>query len=183
MTPEESPSRRSASYFPSRESRIPGGHAFLLARDIPSAIMPIRGSRTKPEFRIELNPPEKTDWLINFLDVERYGRDSLESFSLSRRPPTTSGITATSSKRFSSPIQSQQSSFRFPWARWRACPASTSRSFQRRIVKTSVNHSCRSLGAGSGGLLSRKVSGVRTLIDDYYVDWRRCQNPPCLSSL
>lgn len=78
MTPEESLSRRSASYFPSRESKIPGGHAFLLARDIPSAIMPIRGSRTKPEFRIELNPPEKTDWLINFLDVERYGRDSLE---------------------------------------------------------------------------------------------------------
>lgn len=78
MSAIEPTSRRSLNYFPSREGTIPGGHAFLLARDIPSAIMPIRGSRTNPEFGVELAPSGKEDWLVQFLDVERYGRESLE---------------------------------------------------------------------------------------------------------
>jgi hypothetical protein len=79
----ERPKRQSIAYFSSREGRILGGHAFLLARDIPLGILPIGGSRRHPEFKVELLPADedRAAWLNRFLGVGEYERHALdESF-------------------------------------------------------------------------------------------------------
>ena len=77
----EAPARHAVPYFPSREGHIPQGHAFLLARDIPLGIVPIRGSRDRPSFNVELSPAAAGDreaWLRHFLYIGQYEHDSLE---------------------------------------------------------------------------------------------------------
>jgi len=76
---DERPKRLSVRYFPSREGSILGGHAFLLARDIPLGILPIRAARDNPDFKVELVPSDedRATWLTKFLDVGRYERHTL----------------------------------------------------------------------------------------------------------
>jgi hypothetical protein len=78
---ETTTKRHSVHYFPSRERSIPTGHAFLLARDIPLGIMPIRGTRDRPSFGVELSPSADGDrqaWLIHFLHIGQYEQRTLE---------------------------------------------------------------------------------------------------------
>lgn len=76
---DERPKRLSVAYFSSREDRILGGHAFLLARDIPLGILPMRAARDNPEFKVDLVPADKDReaWLTKFLDIGRYERHTL----------------------------------------------------------------------------------------------------------
>jgi hypothetical protein len=73
------PKRISVRYFPSREGSILEGHAYLLARDIPLGILPIRAARDNPNFQVELFPSDegRETWLTKFLDVGRYERHTL----------------------------------------------------------------------------------------------------------
>jgi hypothetical protein len=73
--------RHSVRYFPSRERSSPTGHAFLLARDIPLGIMPIRATRDRQSFRVELSTQadeEGEKWLIHFLHIGQYEQRTLE---------------------------------------------------------------------------------------------------------
>ncbi len=72
--------RYAVPYFPSREGWAPSGHAFLLARDIPLGIMPIRGIRDRPSFKVELVPEDdrREAWLNHFLNIGQYEQDSLD---------------------------------------------------------------------------------------------------------
>lgn len=72
--------RHSVAYFPSREGSHLEGHAFLLARDVPLGILPIRGSREHPSFQVKLDPPDESreNWLIGLLHIGRYERHSLD---------------------------------------------------------------------------------------------------------
>jgi hypothetical protein len=74
------PRRYAVPYFPSREGFAPSGHAFLLARDIQLGVMPIRGSRGRPDFRVELTPPDasRAEWLRHFLHVGQFEPHSVE---------------------------------------------------------------------------------------------------------
>jgi hypothetical protein len=72
--------RHAVRYFPSRERSTPAGHAFLLARDIPLGILPIRGARDHPKFSVELRPPdsEREARLCRFLHIGRYEHRTLD---------------------------------------------------------------------------------------------------------
>jgi hypothetical protein len=72
--------RHAVGYFPSREGSTPGGHAYLLARDIPLGILPIRGTRDRPDFRVELQPAdsERERWLCHFLHIGQFEHRSLD---------------------------------------------------------------------------------------------------------
>ena len=75
-------SRHSVPYFPSRAGSDdrPDGHGFLLARDIPLGIVPIRGSRDHASFQVELSPPsdERATWLTHFLHIGHYEHHTLD---------------------------------------------------------------------------------------------------------
>lgn len=60
------------SYFPSNEGRTSEGQAFLFTRDLPLAVMPIGGSRNRPEYNAKLDPENVhlTLWLANLLDAD-----------------------------------------------------------------------------------------------------------------
>jgi hypothetical protein len=72
--------RYALGYFPSREGSTPGGHAYLLARDIPLGILPIRGTRGRPGFCVELQPAdsERERWLCRFLHIGQFEHRSLD---------------------------------------------------------------------------------------------------------
>lgn len=72
--------RYAVGYFPSREGSMPSGHAFLLARDIPLGLLPIRGTRDHPDFSVELSPPdtEREARLCHFLHIGQYEHHSLD---------------------------------------------------------------------------------------------------------
>jgi hypothetical protein len=73
-------SRHSIRYFPSREGSHPQGHAFLLARDIPLGILPIRGGRDHASFDVTLTPADdgRVSSLIRLLHIGRSNRRTLE---------------------------------------------------------------------------------------------------------
>jgi len=77
---EPPPRRYSVRYFPSRQSSTPSGHAFLLARDIPLGIMPIRGTRNTPSFNVELTPADedREGWLRDFIHIGQHRQRSLD---------------------------------------------------------------------------------------------------------
>lgn len=56
------------------------GHAFLLARDIPLGILPIRGTRDRPDFSVDLQPPDtsREAELCHFLHIGQYEHHSLD---------------------------------------------------------------------------------------------------------
>jgi hypothetical protein len=72
--------RHAVGYFPSREGSTPTGHAFLLARDIPLGILPIRGARDHPTFAAELRPADsqREARLCHFLHIGQYDHRSLD---------------------------------------------------------------------------------------------------------
>lgn len=72
--------RHAIGYFPSRQGSAPSGHAFLLARDIPLGILPIRGTRDRPEFSVDLVPAnsECEVRLCRLLDIGQYEQHSLD---------------------------------------------------------------------------------------------------------
>jgi hypothetical protein len=75
-----SPSRRSFAFFPSRAGDGPMERAFLFTRDIPLGVMPIRGSRDRPEYSVALDPPDPatSDWLAHFIHIGQFGHDRLD---------------------------------------------------------------------------------------------------------
>lgn len=72
--------RHAVGYLPSREGSMPSGHAFLLARDIPLGILPIRGTRDHPDFSVELRPAnsEREARLCHFLHIGQFEHRSLD---------------------------------------------------------------------------------------------------------
>ncbi|MGZ4402430.1 MAG: hypothetical protein ACXVRI_06240 [Gaiellaceae bacterium] len=72
--------RYAVGYFPSREGSVPSGHAFLLARDIPLGILPIRGTRDHSGFSVEVMPAdsEREARLCHLLHIGQYEHHSLD---------------------------------------------------------------------------------------------------------
>src|SRR3954454_6454765 len=72
--------RLSWAYFPSRQGGGPMGHEYMFTRDVPLGLMPLRGTRDRPQYAVHLSPSNADieGWLPGFLHIGQFGHDDVD---------------------------------------------------------------------------------------------------------
>jgi hypothetical protein len=70
----------SVRYLPSLQGRTPMEQAYFFIRDVPLAIMPIRGQKDRPDFGVSIDPAddEVAAWLAGFIHIGQFEHQRLD---------------------------------------------------------------------------------------------------------